>query len=516
MMAATRLIPLHVNKGKTVAQCLADRTDYSENAEKTNDGEFISSYECDAKTADEEFLLSKRQYQHITGRQQKDDIIAYQLRQSFKPGEITPGEANQVGYELAMRFTKGKHAFIVATHIDRAHIHNHIIYNSTALDCTRKFKNFFLSSFAIQRLSDCICVEHGLSIITPSDPKLVDMLRKKSEIGKTSISKRQIVSVSKMKEAKEFLRDYFDVMDVPDDEDGLIAFIVKKFSEQKTHYEALDALYTGHKYPDHSLVSQALTLMDDVLSQQKDNIALVDRVIKKQDAIYDNKEAMQNVEGFFKNQVAVYDAAVQLEADLHNELDYLSKEPEANTALNQIRLITNATGKFEYKKIPDLNGLMTTVHEGHDRLLAAKRDELLEIVRQCMEAIHTTAHLDTDRNIVAVADTFYTQKKERIAELMSLALLDGLLPQMLTYKDDTVEKLETMHKPAPQPSVVNDPGTAYGGGQPQPKKVIKALNRSVVFPAKKLESDADIDAYVEKMRDQLKQLMKNCDGIQLK
>ena len=74
-MAATRLIALHVNKGKTVAQCLADRTDYSQNASKTNDGEFISSYECDPKTADEEFLLSKRHYQHITGRQQKNNII---------------------------------------------------------------------------------------------------------------------------------------------------------------------------------------------------------------------------------------------------------------------------------------------------------------------------------------------------------------------------------------------------------------------------------------------------------
>lgn len=71
-MAATRLIALHVNKGKTVAQCLADRTDYSQNAAKTNDGEFISSYECDPKTVDEEFLLSKRQYQHTTGRQQKN------------------------------------------------------------------------------------------------------------------------------------------------------------------------------------------------------------------------------------------------------------------------------------------------------------------------------------------------------------------------------------------------------------------------------------------------------------
>lgn len=166
-MAATRLIALHVNKGKTVAQCLADRTDYSQNAEKTNDGEFISSYECDSKTADEEFLLSKRQYQHTTGRQQKNNIIAYQIRQSFKPGEVTPEEANQVGYETAMRWTKGKHAFIVATHIDKAHIHNHIIYNSTSLDASRKFNNFFLSGLAVQRLSDMVCLEHGLSIITP-------------------------------------------------------------------------------------------------------------------------------------------------------------------------------------------------------------------------------------------------------------------------------------------------------------------------------------------------------------
>lgn len=166
-MAATRLIAMHINKGKTVAQCLADRTDYSQNAAKTNNGEYISSYECDPKTADEEFLLSKRQYQHITGRHQKHDVIAYQIRQSFKPGEITPEEANAVGQELAMRFLKGNHAFIVATHIDRAHIHNHIIYNSTSLDCTRKFNNFFLSGLAVQRLSDMICLEHGLSVITP-------------------------------------------------------------------------------------------------------------------------------------------------------------------------------------------------------------------------------------------------------------------------------------------------------------------------------------------------------------
>lgn len=164
-MAATRLIALHINKGKTVAQCLRERTDYAQNPEKTAKGDLVTGYQCDPMTVDEEFLLSKRQYQHITGKHQKHEVIAYQIRQSFKPGEITPEEANKVGYELAERFTKGKHAFIVATHTDRAHIHNHIIFNSTTLDCAHKFKDFYYSGLAIQRLSDLICLEHGLSII---------------------------------------------------------------------------------------------------------------------------------------------------------------------------------------------------------------------------------------------------------------------------------------------------------------------------------------------------------------
>ena len=165
-MAATRLIPMHTQKNCSIRKCLKDRTDYAKNDEKTNQGEFVSSYECDPKTVDKEFELSKSQYD-LFSSSRKGDIIAYQIRQSFKPGEITPEEANQVGYETAMRWTKGKHAFIVATHIDKAHIHNHIIYNSTSLDNKRKFHNFFLSSITLQRVSDLVCLEHGLSVIKP-------------------------------------------------------------------------------------------------------------------------------------------------------------------------------------------------------------------------------------------------------------------------------------------------------------------------------------------------------------
>lgn len=166
-MAATRLIPMHVNKGKTLAQSLGDRTDYAKNPEKTDKGELVTGYQCDPMTVDEEFMLSKRQYEQITGRRQRHEVIAYQIRQSFKPGEITPEEANRLGQELALRFTKGKYAFIVATHTDRAHVHNHIVFNSTSIDGTRKFKNFWLSSIALQKVSDLVCLENGLSVITP-------------------------------------------------------------------------------------------------------------------------------------------------------------------------------------------------------------------------------------------------------------------------------------------------------------------------------------------------------------
>ena len=165
-IATTRIIPMHHTKGKSILRCLGERIEYSKNKEKTAQEEYITAYECDVKTAVAEFALAKREYGILSGREQKNNVIAYQVRQSFKPGEVTPEEANRIGYEFAERFLKGKHAFIVCTHIDRRHIHNHIIWNSTTLDCTRKFQNFWYSTNAVRKLSDLICTEHQLSVIT--------------------------------------------------------------------------------------------------------------------------------------------------------------------------------------------------------------------------------------------------------------------------------------------------------------------------------------------------------------
>ena len=161
---------MHHIKGKSITQCLYERTAYATDGLKTARGELISSYECDPVTAAAEFALDKREYFIRTGRSQEHDIIAYQIRQSFKSGEVTAEEANRIGYEFAERFLKGKHAFIVCTHINRRHIHNHIIWNSTALDYNRKFRNFWYSTNVVRKLSDLICTEHQLSVVENPKP----------------------------------------------------------------------------------------------------------------------------------------------------------------------------------------------------------------------------------------------------------------------------------------------------------------------------------------------------------
>lgn len=166
-MAISDLLPRKAMGSKSRKQTLHDRLDYDQKEEKTQDGELVSSYMCQPETAAEEFETSKWIYEQTTGRSQPKgrDIIAYRVIQSFKPGEISPELANQIGYELAMAFTKGKHQFVVSTHIDKKHIHNHIEFNSTNLDSDGKFNNYKNSAFALRELNDKLCREHGLSVI---------------------------------------------------------------------------------------------------------------------------------------------------------------------------------------------------------------------------------------------------------------------------------------------------------------------------------------------------------------
>jgi len=165
-VATTYIKPYKKSEGKTAIQTMRERFDYGLNPKKLA---VVSSYLCEPETAHAEFALVKSQYEAITGRPADKGHLFFQIRQAFAPGEITVEDAQNVGYETAMRWTKGRHQFFVCTHNDKGHYHNHIYYNSTTEDSAGKFHNFLGSSFALRRLSDRVCIERELSVI--ADPK---------------------------------------------------------------------------------------------------------------------------------------------------------------------------------------------------------------------------------------------------------------------------------------------------------------------------------------------------------
>ena len=172
-MATTRIMSLHINQGKTAAQCFQERMDYIMNPDKTDGGMLITAYGCVPEMAANEFALYRIEYLSKTGRTPNNEVIAYHVRQAFKPGEITPEEANEIGKELADRLTNGNHAYVVATHTDRQHIHNHILICATAMDGLHKYRDVKRSSKDLVQISDDLCKEHGLSIIRePKDKSL--------------------------------------------------------------------------------------------------------------------------------------------------------------------------------------------------------------------------------------------------------------------------------------------------------------------------------------------------------
>lgn len=359
-----------------------------------------------------------------------------------------------------------------------------------------------------------VTIKYAGTTVRPDNPKLIDMLRKKSEIGKTVISKRESIPVASLKKARGILRDYFDVMDVPEDEDSLIRFVVDSFTERKEHFKELDRRYMGHNYPDRPLVQQAIELTDDILSQQKDNTALITRLIAKETELADSKDDMQRVESFFETQVKSFDDAVKFEAALYEDRDYIAEDKDAHNTLNQIRLIVKVSQDTAmiYRRIPELPGLMATVKRSHDEMLEKKRAAISEIVRQCMAEIHTAydGHPEV-KNIADAADNYYTQVKERIVATESLALLDGLIQPMSEYKDKAVDRIDRTLHPAEKPPKPELPDP----GDDAVKRVEKTLYRQIVFPTWSFGSEEDIDAYLAEMKKRLMAQLEDCDWLRL-
>ena len=356
-----------------------------------------------------------------------------------------------------------------------------------------------------------ISIKYGGAIVGKNERRLVDYLRKKNEIDKAIVTRRIAPSEDLMRKSINFLRDYLGAMDIPSDEDGLIHFVLNTFEEKEKHYNGLLEAYKQVRYPEREVVENARNLVSDVLSQRKDNVALLSRMVQKQDDLLDSVEDMEGVELFFKSQRPVYDEARRQMEKIRKERDYFATDAEAQEVFRQISTIL-AMPK-PYDRIGELPELIRKAKAAYNNLLDIKKDEVLENVRQCMQDVHQLA--SESYNAMALqrqADDYFVGKREAAKEASSLTELDAMITQLLGYKDNICRRMEVMT--ADSHSQLLKENAPAGMSTLKPKK-ITSVRRYDLCTVKRLQSKEDIDKYVEGIREKLLKTLENCDSIQI-
>ena len=355
-----------------------------------------------------------------------------------------------------------------------------------------------------------ISIKYGGAVVARDDRRLVDYLRKKSEVDKAVVSRRIAPSEDLMRKSISFLRDYLGAMDIPNDEDGLVRFVLGTFETKLAHYQSLLDQYAQNRYPEKEQVIVVRDLTQDILSQRKDNVALLNRMVQKQDDLLDSSEDMEGVELFFKSQRTVFDEAVKQMNRVNRERDYFATDSGTQEVFRTISAIL-AMPK-PYNRIGELPELIGKVKAAYQSLLEIKKEEVAETIRQCMQDIHQLAGEARNADVLLrQADDYFAAKRDAAREAVSLTELDAMVTQLLNYKDTVCKRMEVMAAPTPEPH-------AKSGEAKQPAsapKKIATVRRYDLCSVKRLQSRDDIDAYVEGIRQKLYQSLESCDGVQI-
>ena len=338
-----------------------------------------------------------------------------------------------------------------------------------------------------------IIIKYSGNTIQPTDRKITDYLRRKSEIDKTLICKKVSTPIGTIQKAREILREYFNIMDIPADEDNLIKFIIEKFNEQKESFlQLINNEYSHTPYPGKKILEKGIALCNEVLSNRTDNLSLLNAIIKLEDDLLDNSDDMTYVLSFFKNQKNIFNSAVKLINDLQSEKDYLIAEESAVKSLNQIQDIIKL--EKPYRRISELPTLIQDIKNTYDKLLNSKKDDIKAEIQSAMAEIHQTADMLKHKDIVSKADSALQAKKDAVENATSLTSLDAMVVHINGLKQQYLRLLVVEEKPDTD---------------------IVTTNRANICYTAKLENEEDIDKYLATVKRNLLKLLGDHDILHI-
>lgn len=337
-----------------------------------------------------------------------------------------------------------------------------------------------------------VALQYSGSVIQPTDKHIPDYLRRKTEIDKTLVTQKKKIPEPLNTNARKALKDYFNTMDLPADDDGLIAYVLDSFTAERDKLQGLlDVQYASGNYPDRTVVENGVKLCNDLLSHKKDNIALLTKLVSMEDDFLDLSDDMTAVYSFFKNQKVIFDSASTLLTSLSSEAEYLQAEQEATRALSQIKAIVKMPKP--YKNIADLPTLIQKVQNAYTQLMDLKRQEVYSEIQAAMGEIHQTANYN-QKDIIAKADDALGAKKKAAADATTLTQLDAMRIQISNIRQQYIKALMVPVEPD--------------------EKVATAYRSSLGYTIK-LKNEADVDKYVADIKEKLMEMLEGNDVLHI-
>lgn len=344
-------------------------------------------------------------------------------------------------------------------------------------------------------------ITHSGATVSPSDKRIVDCLRKRTETEKTVVRQKISAPDVLVKQARQLGVELFNVQDLRTDEENLCQQLRSNLTDAQNKNNALLNNYrSGIAYPGKTVVEKGLACINNVMDKKGDNIAFLEAFTRSQDELLDWAEDIGDVDFFFRNQQHIFDSAWRLCEQVHQERHYFTDEPETFAVVDTMQSILKS--EKPYRRMLELPTLGQTVEAAYTRINNARKERVQEIIVQARGDIHTLAGDDADlRPDVCKADEELERRKQEALSATSPTLLDAAITQILTYKDGVCRRLEQ------RLSSINHPSA--------PKGRVVTLRRYDLMPQKRLSSPAEIDAYVSDLRTRLINELDGNDAIQL-
>lgn len=350
-----------------------------------------------------------------------------------------------------------------------------------------------------------LTVKHHGTILTKEDGRLITCLTKNSEMQNTIISKREAINENTMRDIQDIIRDYFGIVDIPADEDGLVNLARTKFSEKKVQLQVLKDKCQNRKYPNDQYIYDGANLLENIVDRSTDAKSFFDLIIQKKTELLDSKEDLEPVEEFFTNQVALFDNALDTVKNLKNEEDYFQDNQIIKDAINKIQDITKVEGHYNYSRIPELNVCISDITTEHAKLVGESKKKKFDLIEQCQnEVLEKANNNPACHRQVEQANKDFASLKETINRLSNLALIDAKTNQIIVCKDNALKNIEYALSPKE-----TKPQT------PAKKKKKYSINRNVVFEQRTISSEEEIDLYLAKMKQKLMNYLKDNDEVEI-